>query len=373
MLRLMQYGKSKYKKTGFSAHAEQWDENKKQTKRNYPNHVRVNHILSKKLNEIQEVIFDLEISTEVFNMDEVLSRLNGSGQRMSITDYWEKRIDDLTSVGRTGNARVYRESLKDFKKFQAKRNWCFEELNYARLKEYERFMLKKGNKINTAATKLRTLRAVYNSAIKEGHVHEKFYPYKNFKIKTERTRKRALSMNEIKRIEDFKSDNPQLNWARDLFMFSFYCMGMNFVDMANLKVSDIHQGRIQYKRSKTRVNYDIGIHSKLQVLIDRYSKGKKKDDYLLPINDNEEEYKAYRNDLSWFNKLLKRLGEHLGLSITLSSYVGRHSWATVAKRKGVPIAKISEALGHTTERTTQIYLDSFAKEDMDEVNELVVG
>lgn len=149
-------------------------------------------------------------------------------------------------------------------------------------------------------------------------------------------------------------------------------MGMNFVDMANLKVSDIHQGRIQYKRSKTRVNYDIGIHSKLKVLIDRYSTGKKIDDYLLPINDNEDEYKAYRNDLSWFNKLLKRLGEHLGLSITLSSYVGRHSWATVAKRKGVPITKISEALGHTTERTTQIYLDSFAKEDLDEVNELVI-
>ena len=91
--------------------------------------------------------------------------------------------------------------------------------------------------------------------MEEGKVvqSEKFYPDKNFKIKTERTRKRALSMNEIKRIEDFKSDNPQLNWARDLFMFSFYCMGMNFVDMANLKVSDIKLTNLQEIMSLRKV------------------------------------------------------------------------------------------------------------------------
>jgi integrase len=374
MFRLSKDRKSKYISTGYSASPEQWDCQEKMPNRKFANSVRMKHLLLKRELAIQEVVMEFDAKGEAYSLDDVLAKLNGSGKKLSIQEYVMELIERMDRTGKTGNARIYDDCLKSFDKYCEGRALQFEHLSYRKLKDYEEHMMAKGLKINTIAIRLRSLRAIINSAIKEGRVQERFYPFKNFKIKQESTRKRALSFEEIVKIEDYTPENEQLDWAKDLFLFSYYCMGMSFVDMAYLTKDDIIGNRLQYQRSKTGIRYNIGIHAKLKCILDKYNSMYPESNFLLPIvKDANRVYEEYRNDLRWLNRLLNRLGTKLNLSIPLTSYVSRHSWATIARRKGVPTGIISQGLGHTTERTTQIYLDSFESEVMDEMNLMIVG
>lgn len=372
MFRLTKDGRVKYLSTGYSATPDQWDDHACVPRRNYPNCLRLKHLLTTRELEIQDVVIELDAIGDPYTVEDVKARLDRHQSKVTIQDHYREKAERLNATGHTGNARVYSECLKHFDRY-AQRPITFQEFNYRKLKLFEEHMAMKGLSVNTIAMRMRTLRAVFNSAIKEGLVHEKFYPFKNYSIKMEQTRKRALTADHIRQIEEIELDHPSEAWARDLFLFSFYCMGMSFVDMSHLKWDDIRNDRIQYKRSKTGILYNIGFHPKLKVIVDRF-KEQSTDEYVLPIiEEGKPEYMEYRNDLRWYNRLLHRIGEQLDLPIPLTSYVSRHSWATIAKRKGVSTSIISEGLGHTTERTTQIYLDSFENASMDEANLLVVS
>jgi integrase len=200
------------------------------------------------------------------------------------------------------------------------------------------------------------------------------YPFENFKIKTENTVKRALSKDEIIQIRDIDLRScPGQEKARDFFMFSFYCMGMSFVDIAYLKVKDIYKGRLNYSRQKTTQLYNMAIVEPALEIINRYSTLENKDEFVFPILDKDHPnlHELYLSQMRNNNKRLKDIAKKLDLSIPLTSYVARHSWATIAKRSGIPTAVISEGLGHTTEKTTQIYLDSFENSVLDEANKII--
>jgi integrase len=157
-------------------------------------------------------------------------------------------------------------------------------------------------------------------------------------------------------------------------MFSFYNRGMNFADMAFLKVSNIESGRITYYRQKTGQRFSIKITDKTKAIIDKYNDLNNADSYLFPIIYREgKEYLDYKNAMRLMNKKLKKISEILNLDIPLSTYVSRHSWATIAKRSGISTAVISEGLGHSTEEITQVYLDSFENDVLDDANELIIN
>jgi len=282
----------------------------------------------------------------------------------------------LEETGKIGNSLIYKNTLTVFKRFRVEKDLTFDELNYNQLISFEEYLQKKGNMVNTIFTHMKTLRSVYNKAIKENLAKKELYPFEQYHLKDEKTSKRALSKANIIALKELDlSENHRMQFARDLFFFSFYTRGMSFVDIAHLKVENIVDDRLLYVRNKTNQKFTIKLTTQISEIIAKYNDLKVKESYIFPIitNPKGDVYKQCLDALSLTNSRLGKIGKKLNFPIHLSTYVARHSWATIAKREGIPTAVISEGLGHETERTTQIYLDSFENNVLDDANDLITN
>ena len=377
MLRITHLKKIKYLYLNFAVKPEEWLADTQTITTKNKKLKRVYNIQNLNFHrayvKAMEVISDLESLNKVYSVDLISHKIKGV-ESSTFKVFTQKIINELEEQGKHGNATCYKRIQTAFLKFLNGKDISFDQIDFSTLKKFETSMLKKGNKINSVAFEFRTLRAVYNRAIKEGFAKKELYPFEKFKIKTEETQKRALSKEEIISIRDIDLVNlPGQKKARDLFLFSFYTMGMSFVDIAYLKVSDIRRGRLNYSRKKTTQKYSMALLDPAVEIIKRYSDLKDPNAFLFPLLNHEhlKLHELYRSCMRNHNRRLQEIGKKLELSLQLTSYVARHSWATIAKRSGVPTAVISEGLGHTTEKTTQIYLDSFENEVLDAANRMV--
>ncbi len=352
-----------------------WDDKKKLVKSSYPNSKRLNNVILLKKNEIESTILDFEAKGKRYDVDDIISKIKGVSGSEYFFGYSEEQIKRLKDSGRKGNSKVYQYTLNSFKKFRNERDILLSSIDYKIITRYEAFLRKNGCSANTVSFYMRTLRAIINNAIKESLLDANDYAFKNYKIKSEPTQKRAISKETINKIVNFDlSDKPDLVMPHDLFLFSFYMRGMSFVDVAYLKVSNIHGDRLTYSRKKTGQKFSIKLTDKSKDIIRRYNNLKDKESYIFPILHRKgQEYLDYRNAMRLMNKKLKAIAEKAELDEPLTTYTARHSWATIAKRMGVATAIISEGLGHDSEETTQIYLDSFENDVLDDANELITG
>jgi site-specific recombinase XerD len=217
---------------------------------------------------------------------------------------------------------------------------------------------------------MRALRSVYNQAVLKGLTISK-NPFKDVYTGVDKTSKRAANEDVIVKLNRLDlSSHGNLQLARDLFMFSFYTRGMSFIDMANLKRSNLKNEYIVYARSKTKQVLTIRIEKCIEEIIERY-KEITIDNYILPIYNLQNP--DYNSNLRTYNKRLKRLSEMLNLEKPLSSYVSRHSWATIALRKGISVQVICEGMGHENEKTTRIYLASLDQSLIDNANAQIIA
>jgi site-specific recombinase XerD len=217
---------------------------------------------------------------------------------------------------------------------------------------------------------MRALRAAYNHAVQKGLAVLK-NPFKEVYTGIDKTSKRAVNEDIVVRLSQLDlSEQSYLQLARDLFMFSFYTRGMSFVDMANLKQNNLKNGYLVYSRSKTKQALSIKVEKCINEIIERYT-DLTIDGYILPIYNTEN--RDYNSHLRTYNKRLKRLSGMLGLEKPLSSYVSRHSWATIALRKGISVQVISEGMGHENEKTTRIYLASLDQSIIDDANAQIIA
>jgi site-specific recombinase XerD len=335
---------------------------------------KLNHIIEKRKNEIKQSIIELDEKGTPYTVDTIISSCRPILNNTTFFVFTEELIERMESLSKKGNARIYQQALNVFKTFRNEHDLSFEEFTYKVVIDFEEFLIKRGNKPNTVYTYMRKLKSAYNKAIKEGIVKEESYPFKNYQIKNEKTIKRAISKDDIIAIKNLDLSNNQtmLN-ARNIFLFSFYARGISFIDIANLQVKNITGDRLYYSRNKTNQKFSIRLTNQMLNIITQYNDMQDAESYLFPFiaNNENDKYKHYLNALRLTNKKLKKIGEMAGLSIPLTTYVSRHSWATIAKRQGVPTAVISEGLGHETERTTQIYLDSFENDVLDAANDLI--
>lgn len=245
-------------------------------------------------------------------------------------------------------------------------------LNSEIMEAYEAWHHNRGVTPNTISFYTRILRAVYNRAV-ESDVIENRSPFRHVYTGVDKTIKRALSLEVIKKIKGMDlSSNTHLDFARDMFMMSFYLRGMSFIDMAYLKKTDQKNGYITYRRRKTRQQLTIKWTSDMQLVLDKYQENSS--DYLLPIikTIGINERCAYRNVGYKINRSLKQISQILNLNFHLTMYVARHSWASVAKAQGVPLSIISEGMGHDSETTTQIYLASLDTSAVDRANAMIL-
>lgn len=275
----------------------------------------------------------------------------------SLQFFSSKIIAQLEAAGRMRTSETYRATVKSFMRFTSGADVRFDEFSADMMGRYEKYLLKNGLTLNTVSFYMRVLRAIYNRAV-DNLAIDAGRPFRNVYTGIDRTVKRALPASAIKRIRDLDlSSCPSLALARDIFMFSFYTRGMSFVDMAFLRKSDLKSRTITYRRRKTNQTLHIWWEPEMQQLVDRYSDNH--GIYLLPIlRGNTNEWEEYKTRLGEINRALKKVGHMAGLRIPLTTYVARHSWASIARCKSIPLSVISESMGHESDTTTQIYLAS---------------
>ena len=335
---------------------------------------KINYYIDTEIMKLKKIILDLESTTSFYTVDDILNVYQRKTSFVSVFNYIREIIDSLDRVGKNGNSNVYRGTMGILQKYSKGRDLTFEEINYSFLRNFEAHLQAKGSKINTISFYMRTIRSIFNRAIKDGIVREEHYPFKKIKIKKEKTIKRALYRDDIAAIKNYNlTSRPPLELARDVFMFSFYMRGMSFKDIAFLKVSNIFGDRIYYSRQKTAQKLNIKLTDKAKEIILKYNDLTEGDRFLFPLIKfpGKNEFNQYKNSYRKTNRRLKVIGDLLNLRIPLTTYVARHSWATIAKRSGIPTSVISEGLGHDSEKTTQIYLDSFENNVLDAANEVI--
>lgn len=358
-----------------SSTIEQWDEEENTPNKKHPNFRDLTLLVQKKLYLANKAINELEDKDIPYSIDDIIDKLESDKSSKSVFNFTDNFIKRLEKIGKLGNASIYTTLLNAFKKFRKDQDLTFNQLNYRVVKDFEEYLQEKKIKPNTISLYLRTLRAVYNYAIKDKAAQQAIYPFKEIRIRSEITSKRALTREDITKIRKLKlTEGGELDRARDYFLFSFNMRGMSFVDMAFLKNKNIVESRLQYSRQKTGQKLSIKITPEAQKIIDKYSYSTDSDSYIFKIIQRKgHEYLDYRNALRLTNKKIKVVGTMAKCSIPVSTYVSRHSWATIAKRSGIPTAVISEGLGHDSEKTTQIYLDSFENKVLDDANELIIA
>jgi len=282
------------------------------------------------------------------------------------------QISELEHSKQLKTAQGYRNCLRSFSKFCNTSTLSIKKISPELILRYQQFLLEKNLCMNTVSFYMRTLRAAYNKAVKSGLAEPKDL-FSNVYTGIAKTEKRAIHVDNIRELKSLElHDRQGLAFSRDLFLLSFYFRGMAFVDLANLKKVDVQNGVLRYTRSKTKQDLRIRIEPSAKEILDRYAC--QKSDRLLPIlNPFEPATKTYDNALRLYNKHLSHLSKLLHLQQPLSSYVARHSWATLAKKSGVDLAIISESLGHNSIITTQIYLDSLDHDRIDDANSRVIS
>ncbi|WP_430812487.1 MULTISPECIES: phage integrase SAM-like domain-containing protein [unclassified Carboxylicivirga] len=382
IFRLCHYQKTLPISTGYSVPEHFWDERNRRIKSNYKgiaNILRANNFLEKERARYIDQITILKDKKEIayLSIQELKQKLVPKKNYETFFTYSQELIDKLIEQKRIGTARSYKTAVNSVKKFRNQKDFRFNELNYRFVLDYEAYFIKNGYTVNGFASFMRTVRAIYNKAIKEGIAEKEGYPFDRYTIKMEPTKKRAISLESIQKIANLKyKPGSALFKSRNYFMMSFYLMGASFTDLAHLQIKNIVDGRIQYKRQKTGKYYDIKISPQLQKILDYYIKDKSKEDYILPVIRSEEPSTQYKHILrarKKYNKRLRLIAEDAGIETKLTSYVARHTFASLANNMAIPVTAISEMLGHQKLSTTQIYLASLNKKIIDNYNDEVIS
>lgn len=325
------------------------------------------------LERLHRLISRLEKKGNSYTTDDVIDEFKRYEQECSLFNFMELQIVKLKHKGKSRTAETYVSTLNSFKKFRNNEDIMMDALTSDIMEDYEAFLQKRGNIPNTISFYMRILRAIYNRAVEQELIEHR-NPFRRVYTGVDKTQKRALPMSVIKKIHALDLGlNPALDYARDMFMMSFFLRGMSFIDMAFLRKTDLKNGSITYRRRKTNQKLTIGWTREMQTLLDKYPENPTQ--YILPIIQKEgiDERLRYRSAGYNINRSLKKIAKLVNVNIPLTLYCARHSWASAAKAKGIPLSVISEGMGHDSETTTQIYLASLETSVVDDANSLILS
>lgn len=323
-------------------------------------------LLQEKL-RFEKIIHRLSHQNQEYTTDDIVKAFRQPSQEYSLFGFMRHVIRQLQQLNKERSAESYMTTLQSFMQFRQRQDIPLQEIDAELIQAYEAYLKAKGLTPNTISFYMRILRAVYNRAV-EKQLTEQRPLFKHVYTGIEKTMKRAISLEAIRQIKalDLKHQKP-LEFARDMFLFSFYTRGMSFVDMAYLRKKNLQCGILSYRRRKTNQQLFIKMEPCIQAIINKYNTPT--DDFLLPIIRHEgKERKQYQNRLRQVNHYLKKVATLAHLSLPLTMYVARHSWASIARSKSIPLSVISEGMGHDSELTTQIYLASLDNSVVDKAN-----
>lgn len=337
------------------------------------------------IKRLNQIISKLNDSIMDYTADDIVEKFKRYTNEHSFINYMENTIDRLIQNGKIGTAENYRSALNSFKKFLTSQvpeyagnnnmNITLDCISPELMEMYEAWQRSIGNIPNTISFYVRIFRAVYKRAVDENIIDDR-KPFRRVYTGVDKTEKRALPLGVIRMIKSLDlSLKPKLDHARDIFFLSLYLRGMSFIDLCFLRKSDLKDGAVTYRRRKTGQQLTIAWTKEMQKIIDKYPENES--EYLLPIitKSGINERSAYKNACYKINSYLKKIGEMINAPgyQGWSLYYARHSWASLAKSRGIPVSVISEAMGHDNEKTTQIYLASLETSVVDHANELIIS
>lgn len=376
MLQVSKGGKRQYQSLGVSVNPKFWDFSKNKPKSNCPNREYILKLILNKQAELQQRMLELNAEQKEYTTTTLLHDEHRKFELKTVKQFYQELIEQYKANEKCGNRLIYKSSYNSINVFtNGNLEIPFSAIDVAWLNKYEKWLRSKGNKETTMSLMFRTLRSAYNKAIESKCARKSDYPFNDYRISKfdVSTEKRAIAKADVLKFStDVHSIGKQqyVQLSKDIFIFSYLCGGINFTDIANLTKDNIIEGkRLHYIRQKTGKLIKLGLSEEALKIIKRYaveSKG-----YLFPILNAQLHKTALQKQnrihkmLGKVNKNLKLLAAQLGVEANLTTYVARHSFASVLKKSGVNIALISEALGHSDLTTTQIYLDSFDNEQID--------
>ena len=382
-IRVIYNRKSNYIPLGLTLHAKDFDVKKQIVKKSFgeKNVTRLNHFISQRRGKIYEIVSLYETEEKSISFQIIKNYVLGDKtEKVDVLAFIQALIDDLVKAKKFGNAEVHRQLQKKLIAFAKKDYLPFEDVNYTFLKKWETEHYSQENSAGGLSVYLRTLRAVYNKAIKQGIVPEANYPFKDFTIKKGVPDRKVLSYEELQILKNAAFPKKSaFNRYRNFFMASYYLRGMNWMDMAYLQVKNISGDfeRISYVRSKTKnKRFSIKIHGLLkEMILENLGNNYDENDFLFPIlskkDDPTKYYFTIKNKRKRLNKYLKTIAKELEIA-PFTIYTARHTYAMMLKRKGAPTNVIQDSLGHRTEEMTQTYLESFEDNVIDDYDALIM-
>ena len=337
--------------------------------------VKMNRELRKMRNQIDIRIRQLERTREEFTVEDILTQnAFGTGKsQFYLLRYINAQIERKQELKKVGMAAAYKSTRSSLAKFIGCPDVRMSEVDLAFVRRYEDFLYSNGASGNTVSYYLRNLRSLYNQAVTDGYHPRGEYPFAKAQTRPAKTVKRALSRTDMQNLADLNLENePELEFTRDLYLFSFYAQGMAFVDIVLLRKSDICNGVLTYSRHKSKQLIRIAVTPQMQGVIDKYNT---ENEYLFPIISGEyaSGYQKYRLALGRINRHLKKIAVVADIKVPLTTYTARHTWATLARDYGTPISVISAGLGHTSEEMTRVYLKDFDVSMLNQVNSIVTN
>lgn len=352
----------------------------------------VNCYLSQQSLILHRIVAELELQGKPFGAAEIVAAFRQQENNRYVNTYFKYRIGMLRSEGKYGTAASLEMTLTAFTRFAAGQLYQFDDIDRGTVEAFRHHLVREGLKPNTVNFYICKLRAVYNRSLLEGYASHGADPFETVCIRIEKTRKLAVNDDILRQVAKAELSGDAAI-ARDLFLLSFYCRGMSFVDMAYLRKSDIREGTIHYRRRKTGQLFTVRILPNTQVIFDRYDDPSTP--FALPIlmhrsggvrtpagpcpgtspdqrrQYERELYDLYQRNRVYYLGVLRTFSQRMGLENNLSFNMARHTWASRARRKGIAMSIISEGLGHTTEKTTRIYLEEMESKQIDEANKII--
>ena len=339
-------------KTGYRIYESEWNGNLSEivmprfdeTRKAYLSEIRGK--VANDTRKFRRIMASLEHNGNPYTSDDVVSAFVSFNPQNSFFSFMEEVIANLIKLGKIRISETYTTSLNSFRRFRNDKDVPLDKIESDMMQAYEAWLKTNGVSPNSSSFYMRNLRAVYNRAVEKELMPQRF-PFKHVYTGVDKTVKRAVPLKTIRRIKEMDlSLNPSADFARDMFLFSFYTRGMSLVDMAYLKKKDLANGILSYRRRKTGQQLLIRWEKPMQEIVDKYDT--ESSIYLLPIikpHSKKDERTQYIYAGHNINRNLKSIGRNLGLSLPLTMYVARHSWASAARSKNVPLSVISEGMG----------------------------
>lgn len=379
-LRITINRKSKFYKTPYNVLPKFWNESANEFTSKLPNFLQANRILNKIKQDASKILdlmveeeleFSLETFDSLFRPQEI--------EKLNFLPYFELKRKQFNEAGKVSSASSYRDTISALRKFAPDlQNYTFTKINYTFLVAFEAYLRAHGSHDGGIGVYMRNIRSVYNSAIKSKIVPSENYPFKDYiisKLKSSKVKK-ALSKADLQLLLDYDfSQNNEGVKALYTYLFSFYCRGMNFTDLAELKWDDVDLDRFTYVRNKTSVKLNVKIPTNKYTseILNYFRMYRPYDtEYIFPILEKDKNLytKTQLRDrkksvLNYYGKLLNKISVECGIKIKVTFYTARHTWATLALKNGSGSVMIKQGLGHQCIKTTETYIEDFSTEELD--------